>query len=123
MVVSSIKLNTGRSIPRVGFGTGTSFINRGDDVTLVVQQAYQAGFRLFDGATLYGTEEGLGQGIEKLGVERNTIFVTSKTPDWAWTKVIQLIRLGFLSHLILSRKFANSSIFRVLLFFKKSYLF
>ncbi|XP_023340017.1 uncharacterized protein LOC111710190 isoform X2 [Eurytemora carolleeae] len=61
MVVSSIKLNTGRSIPRVGFGTGTSFINRGDDVTLVVQQAYQAGFRLFDGATLYGTEEGLGR--------------------------------------------------------------
>ena len=41
MVVSSIKLNTGRSIPGVGFGTGTSFINRGDDVTLVVQQAYQ----------------------------------------------------------------------------------
>ena len=41
MVVSSIKLNTGRSIPGVGFGTGTSFFNRGDAVADVVKHAYQ----------------------------------------------------------------------------------
>ena len=41
MVVSSIKLNTGRSIPGVGFGTGTSFFNRGDAVADIVKHAYQ----------------------------------------------------------------------------------
>ena len=41
MEESSLKLNTGRSIPGVGFGTGTSFIHRGDDVAAVVKQAYQ----------------------------------------------------------------------------------
>ena len=37
----SLKLNTGRSIPGIGFGTGTSFFNRSDDVAAVVKHAYQ----------------------------------------------------------------------------------
>ena len=41
MVVSSIKLNTGRSIPGVGFGTGTSFFDRGDAVADIVKHAFQ----------------------------------------------------------------------------------
>ncbi|XP_023340015.1 uncharacterized protein LOC111710189 [Eurytemora carolleeae] len=86
MVVSSIKLNTGRSIPGVGFGTGTSFFNRGDAVADVVKHAYQAGFRSFDCARIYGTEEGLGRGIAELGVDRSELYVTTKTPDWAWSK-------------------------------------
>jgi len=86
MMAPKLKMNTGREIPAIGFGTGTSFFNRGDDVAAVIHQAYQAGFRSFDGATIYATEEGLGRGLSNLGVDRANLFITTKTPDWAWTK-------------------------------------
>jgi len=79
-------MNSGREIPAIGFGTGTTFFNRENDVEAAIHQAYQAGFRSFDGATIYATEEGLGRGLSKLGVEREGLFITTKTPDWAWTK-------------------------------------
>ena len=34
-------LNTGRSVPAVGFGTGTSFFGRGEEVAKVVGHAFQ----------------------------------------------------------------------------------
>jgi len=79
-------MNTGRSIPAISFGTGTSFFNRPDDVASNISDAYKAGFRCFDTATIYGTETGLGKGIKDLSVDRKDLFITTKTPDWAWDK-------------------------------------
>jgi len=73
-------------MPAISFGTGTSFFNRGDEVAAVIGKAYQAGFRSFDCATIYGTEEGLGRGLTSLEAARENLFVTTKTPDWAWTQ-------------------------------------
>ena len=39
--VESLTLNTGRDIPAIGFGTGTSFFNRGEDVAALVGHAFQ----------------------------------------------------------------------------------
>jgi len=96
MESQKIKLNSGREMPAIGFGSGTSFFNRGDEVAAVIGDAYKAGFRLFDCATIYGTEEGLGAGLTGLGVERGNLFITTKTPDWAWTqaKIEEEVRLS-----------------------------
>ena len=84
------QLNTGTLLPSVGFGTGTSFFNRVGDVAACVGQAYSAGYRLFDTAMVYGTEEGVGRGVEDLiknGVQRKDIFVTTKISPWKWRQV------------------------------------
>lgn len=86
MSVPGIAMNTGRMIPAISFGTGTSFFNRPDDVASHIHDAYQAGFRCFDTATIYSTETGLGRGIKELNVDRKDLFITTKTPDWAWDK-------------------------------------
>ena len=41
--VQGLSLNTGREIPAIGFGTGTSFFGRGDDVAALVGHAFQVG--------------------------------------------------------------------------------
>ena len=40
----------------------------------------------FDTAVIYGTEDGLGSGLSGLSCPRSSLYVTTKTPDWAWTK-------------------------------------
>jgi len=84
--VQNLTLNTGREIPAIGFGTGTSFFGRGDDVAALVGHAFQAGITSFDTAVIYGTEGGLGQGLSGLSCPRSSLYITTKTPDWAWTK-------------------------------------
>jgi len=84
--VESLTLNTGREIPAIGFGTGTSFFNRGDDVASLVGHAFQTGITSFDTAVIYGTEAGLGQGLSGLSCPRSSLYITTKTPDWAWTR-------------------------------------
>jgi len=84
--VKTLALNTGREIPAIGFGTGTSFFGRGDDVAALVGHAFQAGLTSFDTAVIYGTEEGLGKGLSGLSCPRPSLYITTKTPDWAWTK-------------------------------------
>ena len=50
-------------------------------------QAYSAGYRLFDTTMVYGTEEGVGRGVEDLlnsGIQRKDIFITTKISPWKW---------------------------------------
>eukprot|EP00088_Acartia_fossae_P002133 TRINITY_DN10838_c0_g1_i8.p1 TRINITY_DN10838_c0_g1~~TRINITY_DN10838_c0_g1_i8.p1 ORF type:complete len:307 (+),score=69.77 TRINITY_DN10838_c0_g1_i8:42-962(+) len=86
MGVPGIAMNTGRMIPAISFGTGTSFFNRPDAVASHIQAAWDAGFTSYDTATIYGTEQGLGSGLKTLKVERKELFITTKTPDWSWDK-------------------------------------
>jgi len=39
--VPGMALNTGRELPAISFGTGTSFFNRGQAVADIVHKAYQ----------------------------------------------------------------------------------
>jgi diketogulonate reductase-like aldo/keto reductase len=64
--MTNFTLHTGRKIPAIAFGTGTSYFNRSDDVIEGIIKAFDAGFRYIDTAIAYGTEEGVGKAVKKL---------------------------------------------------------
>lgn len=75
--VPEVVLNTGKKMPMIGFGTGTTPPQQ------VMLDAIEIGYRHFDTAALYGTEEPLGQAMSKaleLGLVKNRdeLFITSK---------------------------------------------
>ena len=53
--------HTGRILPAIAFGTGTSYFERNNDVTEGILKAFGAGFRYIDTAIAYQTEEGVGK--------------------------------------------------------------
>lgn len=74
-MTDDILFNDGNSIPRLGIGVWQI----PDDATVgVVSSAIKAGYRLIDGAFIYGNEVGMGKGIAQSGVARDDLFVTSK---------------------------------------------
>ena len=73
-----ITLNNGISVPKIFFGTYR--IHDNDDVTRVISDAYDAGYRAFDSAYFYKNEAELKEAFEALGI-RDECIVTSK----AWT--------------------------------------
>ena len=70
-----LTLNDGRDLPQVGLGVWQI---PDDDTARVVSQAVGLGYRLIDGAALYGNEKGLGEGVRRAEVPREEIFVTTK---------------------------------------------
>ncbi len=73
--IPSVRLNNGVRMPRLGFGT---YSLRGDLCTESVADAIAAGYRLIDTAKVYENEEAVGAGIRKSGIDRKSLFVTSK---------------------------------------------
>ncbi|CAH00607.1 uncharacterized protein KLLA0_D10109g [Kluyveromyces lactis] len=71
----SLKLNTGASIPQLGFGTWPS--SHADAYTAVIT-ALKTGYRHIDAAAMYGNEAAVGKGIRDSGIPREEIFVTTK---------------------------------------------
>jgi 2,5-diketo-D-gluconate reductase A len=74
--IPTIKLNTGESMPAIGFGTWQ--IDDQNEAKDSVIEALKVGYRLIDTAKIYGNEQGVGQGIKESGVARADIFVTTK---------------------------------------------
>lgn len=68
-------LNNGLKIPCVGFGTYKVALD--NDIT-VIKTAIEAGYRYFDTASFYFTEESLGQAIKESGIAREDFFIVSK---------------------------------------------
>jgi len=68
------KLNTGTSIPALGFGTWQDK----DAQEPAVLAALKAGYRHIDTARIYGTEPAVGNAIKKSGVPREDIFLVTK---------------------------------------------
>ncbi len=71
--MTTLSLSDGRRIPQVGFGLWQ--VDAADRVT---ETAIALGYRLVDGAAIYGNEAGMGQGIRASGVARDDLFVTTK---------------------------------------------
>jgi len=71
---TQLKLNTGASIPALGFGTWQDK----DAQASAVETALKTGYRHIDTARVYGTEPGVAQGIKNSGVPRKDIFITTK---------------------------------------------
>lgn len=68
------KLNTGASIPAIGFGTWQDKEAQEPAVTI----ALKSGYRHIDTARIYGTEPAVGAAIKKSGVPREEIFLVTK---------------------------------------------
>jgi len=73
--IPQVRLGNGVMMPVLGFGT---YGLRGDVCTESVADALTAGYRLIDTATVYRNEEAVGAGIKKSGIDRKSLFVTSK---------------------------------------------
>lgn len=76
---ATFELSNGVRIPRLGCGTwqvpATSTAG-------LVSTAIELGYRLIDTAQAYGNETQVGQGIRDSGIDREKVFVVSKThPD------------------------------------------
>lgn len=76
---SRLKLNDGRKIPMLGYGTWQ--IPDGQKVEECVFTALMDGYRLIDTAKIYENEIGVGKAIKRAiasGIPREEIFVTTK---------------------------------------------
>ena len=82
-----LKPNGISTIPLLGFGTwNLNESNNSDAVSLAIQ----TGYRHIDCAAIYGNEKEVGKGIadglEKAGLERSDIWVTSKLWNNQWVR-------------------------------------
>jgi alcohol dehydrogenase (NADP+) len=68
------KLNTGATIPAIGFGTWQDK----DDQEKAVTEALKAGYTHIDTAHIYGTEPMVGKAIKNSGIPRSKLFITTK---------------------------------------------
>jgi 2,5-diketo-D-gluconate reductase A len=73
--VPGIKLNSGASIPQLGFGV---FQIDPQDTAKTVQTALDIGYRHIDTAQMYGNEAEVGEAIANSGIPRDELFVTTK---------------------------------------------
>lgn len=75
--VPGYELNDGHTIPVIGFGTYPL-----DDASAeeAVAHALQLGYRLVDTAANYRNEVGVGRGVQRSGVDRSEVCVTTKLP-------------------------------------------
>ncbi|KAH7257965.1 NADP-dependent oxidoreductase domain-containing protein [Fusarium tricinctum] len=72
--ITRFKLNTGASIPAIGFGTFQDPAAQED----AVSRALKAGLRLIDTARVYNVEKEVGRGIKRSGIPREDIFLGTK---------------------------------------------
>ena len=75
MPPARLRLNDGHMIPQLGLGIWQV---PADSTAQTVSTALEMGYRLIDGATIYGNEVGLGEGIRASGLARDEVFVTTK---------------------------------------------
>lgn len=75
MTVPTITLNSGHSIPQLGFGV---FLVPADEAEKAVSEALEVGYRHIDTAAIYKNEEGVGAAIAKSGIPRDELFITTK---------------------------------------------
>jgi diketogulonate reductase-like aldo/keto reductase len=71
-----LKLNTDAAVQQLAFGLYK--IPATDEGVQVISDAIAAGYRHFDGASVYGNEVQLGQALRKSGIPREAFFITSK---------------------------------------------
>ncbi|XP_028803152.1 NAD(P)H-dependent 6'-deoxychalcone synthase-like [Neltuma alba] len=126
--IPTLVLSDNHHMPAIGMGTFL-FQSPGEITKTAVIEAIKVGYRHFDTASLYGTEQPLGEAIEealKLGLigSRDELFITSKLwftdaqPDRvvsALQKSLGLLKLEYLDlyliHMPISSKPESNSYF------------
>lgn len=78
ILTQTYTLNTGATIPKIGFGTWQT--PDGEIAYRSVLSALNIGYRHIDTARVYGNEASVGRAIKASGVARGEIFLTTKLP-------------------------------------------
>jgi 2,5-diketo-D-gluconate reductase A len=73
--IPEITLNNGQKIPQLGFGV---FLVPPDETVAAVTAALDAGYRHIDTAQMYGNEAEVGAAIRRSGLDRGSVYVTTK---------------------------------------------
>lgn len=73
--MKKIILNNGVEMPQLGYGV---FQVSPEECERCVSDAISVGYRSIDTAQVYGNEEGVGNAIQKSGVDRKEFFITTK---------------------------------------------
>lgn len=76
MSIPSVTLNNGVQMPLLGFGVFQ--IKDAEECEQSITEAIQTGYRLIDTAAAYGNEEAVGKAIQRGGVPREELFITTK---------------------------------------------
>ncbi len=71
-----VTLNNGVGMPLLGFGVFQ--VPDAEECERSVYEALRTGYRLIDTAAAYGNEEAVGKAIQRSGVAREELFVTTK---------------------------------------------
>lgn len=74
-----LRLADGQQMPQEGFGLYQ--VDTQEVMNQSIQTAFQAGYRLFDTAQLYGNEAAVGRAFKELAIPRDQIFVTTKVSE------------------------------------------
>lgn len=70
-----VTLNNGVKMPQLGYGV---YQTPPEETERCVLEAIKNGYRSIDTAQAYGNEEGVGNAIEKCGLPREELFITTK---------------------------------------------
>lgn len=96
-ISGTVALNNGVKMPYLGLG-----VMNIKGLVDTIGWAVEAGYRLFDTASIYGNENEVGEGIRATGIPREDVFVTSKVwnTDQGYESALNafersLDRLGF----------------------------
>jgi len=73
--VTQVPLRGGTEIPQLGFGV---FQVPPEETAEVVREALAAGYRHIDTAAAYQNEQGVGEAVRSIGLQREQVFVTTK---------------------------------------------
>lgn len=72
--MKQVILNNGTEIPEIGFGTWQTT----ESVQKTLKLALEAGYTHIDTADIYGNEAEIGEAIEKSGIDRKNLYITTK---------------------------------------------
>ena len=78
VAVPAVSLPGGVEMPMIGFGTWQL---RGRTGRAAVAAALAAGYRHIDTATMYGNESEVGRAVADSGLDRKSVFLTTKLPS------------------------------------------
>lgn len=111
---TTVTLNNGIQMPQVGLGV---YMIAGDAATeRAVSDALKLGYRHIDTAHAYQNERGVGRAIQKSGIAREDIWVTSKLwpSDYGLTKtpvaidkMLARLQVDHLDLLLLHQQFGD----------------
>lgn len=74
--MNHVELNNGVKMPILGYGVYQ--ISDQEECEKCVLDAIETGYRLIDTAQAYGNEEAVGKAIQKCGIPREELFITTK---------------------------------------------